>query len=48
MPYLQKLADMIHPKAKLLLCHCDGENKGLLDLIPESGIDIAEAICPQP
>jgi len=48
MPHLQKLADMLHPKGKLLLCHCDGENKGLLDLIPESGMDIAEAVCPQP
>ncbi len=48
MPHLQKLADILHPKGKLLLCHCDGENKGLLDLIPESGMDIAEAFCPQP
>ncbi|MEW6377315.1 MAG: uroporphyrinogen decarboxylase family protein, partial [Thermodesulfobacteriota bacterium] len=47
-PHLQKLADVLHPKGKLLLCHCDGENKGLLDLIPESGMDIAEAVCPQP
>jgi hypothetical protein len=48
MPHLRKLADLLHPKGKLLLCHCDGENKGLLDLIRESGMDIAEAICPQP
>jgi len=48
MPHLQKLAGMLHPRGKLLLCHCDGENKGLLDLIPESGMDIAEAVCPQP
>jgi hypothetical protein len=48
MPHLQKLAGIIHPKGKLLLCHCDGENQKLLDLIRESGIDIAEAICPQP
>jgi uroporphyrinogen-III decarboxylase len=48
MPHLQKLADMLHPRGKLLLCHCDGENKGLLDLIPESGMDIAEAVCPRP
>jgi hypothetical protein len=48
MPHLQKLADTLHPKGKLLLCHCDGENKGLLELIPESGMDIAEAVCPQP
>jgi len=48
MPHLQKLADILHPRGKLLLCHCDGENQGLLDLIPESGMDIAEAVCPQP
>jgi uroporphyrinogen-III decarboxylase len=48
MPHTQKLADILHSKGKLLLCHCDGENKGLLDLIPESGMDIAEAFCPQP
>jgi hypothetical protein len=48
LPYLQKFADILHTKGKLLLCHCDGENQGLLDLIAESGIDIAEAICPQP
>ena len=48
MPHLQKLATLLHSKGKLLLCHCDGENQGLLDLIPESGMDIAEAVCPQP
>jgi hypothetical protein len=48
MPHLQKLADLLHARGKLLISHCDGENKGLLDLIAESGIDIAEAICPQP
>jgi len=48
MPHLQKLADLLHPKGKLLLCHCDGENEGLLELIAESGMDIAEAICPKP
>ena len=49
MPHLQKLADLLHPKGKLLLCHCDGENQRLLDLIRESGMDIAEAGSrPQP
>jgi len=48
MPYLQKLAGMLHARGKFLISHCDGENQGLLDLIAESGIDIAEAICPQP
>lgn len=48
LPYIQRLADMAHAKEKLVLGHCDGENKGLLDLIANSGMDIAEAICPQP
>lgn len=48
LPYLQRLAEMLHARGKILLCHCDGENKGLLDLIVESGMDIAEAICPYP
>ena len=48
LPYLQRLAGMLHAKGKLLACHCDGENQGLLDLIAESGMDIAEAICPRP
>ena len=48
LPYLQKFADILHSKEKLLICHCDGENQGLLDLMAESGMDIAEAICPLP
>ena len=48
MPHLQKCADILHPKGKLLQTHCDGENKGLLDLLAESGMDVAEAICPRP
>ena len=48
LPWLQRCADRLHARGKLLLCHCDGENQGLLDLIAESGMDIAEAICPQP
>jgi hypothetical protein len=48
LPNLQRFADFFHAKGKLLLCHCDGENQGLIDLIAESGMDIAEAICPHP
>ena len=48
LPHLQKFSSILHPKGKLLQTHCDGENKGLLDLLAESGMDVAEAICPQP
>ncbi len=45
---LQRFSELLHSHGKFLLSHCDGENKGLLDLIRESGIDVAEAICPSP
>jgi uroporphyrinogen-III decarboxylase len=48
LPYLQRFSDLLHGQGKFLLSHCDGENKGLLDLIRESGIDVAEAVCPHP
>ena len=48
MPYTQKLAEILHSKGKLLLMHCDGENQELLDLYPDSGMDVAEAICVKP
>jgi corrinoid protein of di/trimethylamine methyltransferase len=48
LPWLQEAADLLHREGKLLLCHCDGENRGLLDLLLQSGMDIAEAVCPHP
>ncbi len=47
-PYLKQQADILHKKDKFLLTHTDGENKGLLDLYLEAGIDIADSICPYP
>lgn len=48
MPYLQRASAIFHQNGKFLISHCDGENKGLLDLLLQSGIDVAEAVCPQP
>jgi corrinoid protein of di/trimethylamine methyltransferase len=47
-PWLRKAGDLLHANGKAIICHCDGENLGLLDLIRDSGIDIAEAVCPAP
>jgi methylmalonyl-CoA mutase cobalamin-binding domain/chain len=47
-PWLQKASSALAEKGKFLLCHCDGENLGLLDLIGDSGIHVAEAVCPAP
>jgi len=47
-PWLRKASDYLRAKGKFVLCHTDGENKGLVDLIADSGIHIAEALCPAP
>jgi corrinoid protein of di/trimethylamine methyltransferase len=48
MPWLQEASEKLHANHKLMLSHTDGENYGLMDLIKESGIDVAEAVCPYP
>lgn len=48
LPWLQKASQTFEENGKLLLCHTDGENLGLMDLIHESGIHVAEAVCPYP
>lgn len=48
LPWLQKASATFKKKGKKMVCHCDGENLGLMDLILESGCDIAESVCPHP
>lgn len=47
-PWLRKVSSALEASGKLLLCHTDGENEGLMDLIADSGMHIAESICPAP
>ena len=47
-PWIRKAADILGRKGKYVSCHCDGENLGLLDLIRDSGMHIAEAVTPAP
>jgi uroporphyrinogen-III decarboxylase len=47
-PPLKKKSERLHMTGKYLLCHTDGENKGLLDLYIKSGIDVADSYCPAP
>jgi len=47
-PYLSRLSGKAHASGKFLLTHPDGENKGLLEEYIDSGIDIADSICPYP
>lgn len=48
MPWIGKAAARLGPKGIFVSCHCDGENKGLMDLIKDSGMHVAEAVCPYP
>lgn len=47
-PWIRKAADKLGAAGKLVLCHTDGENRGLMDLLRDSGMHIAESFCPAP
>lgn len=47
-PWIRKAAQALGAAGKLVLCHTDGENRGLMDLIRDSGMHIAESFCPAP
>jgi methylmalonyl-CoA mutase cobalamin-binding domain/chain len=47
-PWIRKAKEVLEPQNILILCHTDGENQGLMDLIRDSGMDVAEAVCPAP
>jgi hypothetical protein len=48
LPWMQRWADLLHAKGKVFLSHCDGENDGILDLLAQSGMDVAESVCAPP
>ncbi len=48
LPWIRKAANFLENKGKVVICHCDGENFGLMDLIRDSGMHVAEAVCPYP
>ena len=47
-PWIKKAAEALGSKNIIVSCHCDGENKGLMDLIRDSGMHVAESVCPYP
>lgn len=48
LPWLQKASEKLKENNIAMISHCDGENAGLIDLIHNSGISVAEAVCPYP
>jgi len=47
-PWIRKASRRLGSAGKRVMCHTDGENEGLMDLIRDSGMHIAESICPAP
>ena len=47
-PWIRKASERLGSCGKYVSCHCDGENEGLMDLIRDSGMHVAEAVCPAP
>jgi hypothetical protein len=48
LPWLRRAAEELHRHGKLLLTHTDGENSGLTRYYRESGMDVADSVCPAP
>jgi len=48
LPYFQPFADQLHARGKTLVCHADADTSSLLELIKESGFDMAECFVTSP
>ncbi len=48
LPWCHKAADMLSPAGIFTIQHPDGENLGLMDLIAQSRMDVADAVTPYP
>jgi len=48
LPWIRRAKEVLGHRNIKVLCHTDGENHGLMDLLYESGMDVAEAVCPAP
>ena len=47
-PYFREFADMLHSRDKIFICHADADSGQLLELIKESGFDMAEVFTTAP
>ena len=48
LPWLRKVSGKLGGQGKIVATHTDGENQGLLDLIRDSGVHVAESVTPYP
>jgi hypothetical protein len=48
LPMYQKYCDALHAQGKKVGSHMDGDMRPLLNLIPQSGLDVCESFSPSP
>ncbi len=48
LPWCRQAGQKLHAAGILTMVHPDGENRGLMDLIPRCDMDIADAVTPYP
>ena len=48
LPWCRRAGQKLHAAGILTMVHPDGENRGLMDLIPRCDMDIADAVTPYP
>lgn len=48
LPHFQQVTEIAHQHGKFYGSHLDGELKPLLDLMPATGLDVAESVTPAP
>jgi Uroporphyrinogen decarboxylase (URO-D) len=47
-PYYQRVAEILHKKNKILQVHWCGQTQNLLHYLPQTGVDVVEAVCVEP
>ena len=48
LPIMQETADLLHAAEKYYASHVDGDLSALVDIMPETGLDVAESFSPYP
>jgi len=48
LPYYQKRCKQLHEHGKIIACHMDGQLRGILPLLKETGIDVLDGTTPAP
>jgi len=48
LPYYQRRCERLHRYDKIVSLHLDGRLRGILDLLPETGLDVLDGVTPAP